>query len=169
MHFPVAFAKSLRRTFAAALAVSALTLASAHDAAVGDIRIEHPYATPSLAGVPTGAAYLVSILNDGKTPDKLLHAATPVSAGVEIHTMSVDAQGVMRMRQVDGIALAPKAVVTMKPGMGYHLMLVGLKRALKEGDSFPMTLEFERAGKVEVKVVVQAPKASADMADMHMH
>ena len=82
--------------------------------------------------------------------------------------MSVDAQGVMRMRQVDGIALAPKASVKMRPGMGYHLMLVGLKRPLKDGEAFPMTLEFERAGKVEVKVVVQAAPADAGMAAMPM-
>ncbi len=163
----------IARPVAAALAVAlsafATTLAGAHEASLGDIRIVHPYATPSLAGVPTGAAYLVSLDNVGKAGDTLMQATTPVCASVEFHTMSVDAQGVMRMRQVDGIALAPKASVKMNPGMGYHLMLVGLKRPLKDGESFPMTLRFERAGKVDVQVVVQAPHASADMAGMPMH
>jgi copper(I)-binding protein len=157
------------RVLAAAFASLAVGLAGAHGASVGEIRIDHPYATPSLAGVQTGAAYFVALENKGTTPDKLLSASTPVAASVEMHTMSVDAQGVMRMRQVAGIALAAKESVKMKPGMGYHLMLVGLKQPLKEGESFPMTLQFERAGKVDVKVVVQTPKASADMPDMHMH
>ena len=158
-----------------AFTAGALTLAAAHDAKVGDIHIDHPYATPSLAGVTTGAAYLVSLENNGRTPDKLVQATTTVCTSVEMHSMAVDAQGVMRMRQVDGIALAPNATVKMAPGSGYHLMLVGLNRPLKDGDSFPMTLQFEHAGKVEVKVVVQAAHASTDMpgmpgmADMHKH
>jgi len=62
----------------------------------------------------------------------------------------------MRMREIDGIALAPHAKIRMRPGNGMHLMLVGLKEPLKDGARFPMTLEFERAGKVEVTVNVQS-------------
>ncbi|HEX7435069.1 MAG TPA: copper chaperone PCu(A)C [Caldimonas sp.] len=165
MKFPVVVARSLVAMFAAVAVVAA----AAHDTTVGEIAIEHPYATPSLAGTTTGAAYFVALENTGAKPDKLVRASTPVAASVEMHTMSVDAQGVMRMREVDGIALAPKQSVRMRPGMGDHLMLVGLKRPLKEGETFAMTLQFERAGKVEVKVVVQTPRASAAMPDMHMH
>jgi copper(I)-binding protein len=82
--------------------------------------------------------------------------------------MAVDAQGVMRMREIDGIALAPKAKLQMRPGTGMHLMLVGLKEPLKEGATFPMTLQFEHAGTVEVKVVVQTPRAPG-AAEEHMH
>ena len=81
--------------------------------------------------------------------------------------MNVDAQGVMRMREVDGIALAPKAKVQMKPGAGLHLMLMGLEAPLKEDATFPMTLEFERAGKVEVKVIVGQPKPAGAAAAGH--
>jgi len=165
MKFPVVVARSLVAMFAAVAVVAA----AAHGSTVGEIAIEHPYATPSLAGTTTGAAYFVALENTGAQPDKLVRASTPVAASVEMHTMSVDAQGVMRMREVDGIALAPKQSVRMRPGMGGHLMLIGLKRPLKEGETFAMTLQFERAGKVEVKVVVQTPRASAAMPDMHMH
>ena len=165
MKFPVVVARSLVAMFAAVAVVAA----AAHGSTVGEIAIEHPYATPSLAGTTTGAAYFVALENTGAQPDKLVRASTPVAASVEMHTMSVDAQGVMRMREVDGIALAPKQSVRMRPGMGDHLMLIGLKRPLKEGETFAMTLQFERAGKVEVKVVVQTPRASAAMPDMHMH
>ena len=83
--------------------------------------------------------------------------------------MAVDAQGVMRMREIDGIALAPKAKLQMRPGSGTHLMLIGLKEPLKEGATFPMTLQFERAGTVEVNVVVQVPRARGASEPMHMH
>ena len=145
------------------------TPALAHGAQVGDIAIGHPYATPSIAGSPNGAAYLASIENKGAAADRLVRASSPMASRVEIHTMNVDAQGVMRMREIDGIALAPKAKVQMKPGMGLHLMLIGLKEPLKEDASFPMTLEFERAGKVEVKVIVGQPKPAGAAASGHMH
>ena len=158
----------LRAAIAATVCAVALG-AAAHGASVGDIAIGHPYATPSIPGTSNGAAYLASIENKGAVADRLVRASTPAAARVELHTMAVDAQGVMRMREVDGIALAPKAKVQMKPGSGLHLMLVGLKEPLKEDASFPMTLEFERAGKIEVKVIVGQPKPGGAMADGHMH
>jgi len=158
----------LRAAVAAALCAAAVAVA-AHGADVGDIAIGHPFATPSIPGMSNGAAYLASIENKGAVADRLVRASTPAAARVELHTMAVDAQGVMRMREVDGIALAPKAKVQMKPGAGLHLMLIGLKEPLKEDASFPMTLEFERAGKVEVKVVVGQPKPGGAPVEGHMH
>ncbi len=165
--FPDRFVRA-RRALPLALAVVA-ALAAAHGAKVGDIAIGHPYATPSLAGTSNGAAYLASIENKGAVADRLVRASTPAAASVEIHTMNLDAHGVMRMREIDGIALAPKAKVQMKPGAGLHLMLIGLKAPLKEDASFPMTLEFERAGKVEVKVIVGPPKPGGAEAGGHKH
>ncbi len=158
---------ALRHALAALLAAVSLP-ALAHDAKAGDIAIAHPFATPTIPGTTTGAAYFAALENTGTVADKLVRVGTPVAARVEIHAMSVDAQGVMRMREVDGIALAPKAVVRLRPGAGMHLMLIGLKAPLKEGASFPMTLEFEKAGRVEVEVKVEAPKAGA-AGEMHMH
>ena len=162
------FHAGLRTAVAAALC--AVTLgAAAHGANVGAIAIGHPYATPSIAGTSNGAAYLASIENKGAVADRLVRASTPAAARVEIHTMNVDAQGVMRMREIEGIALAPKEKVQMKPAAGLHLMLIGLKEPLKEDATFPMTLEFERAGKVEVKVIVGQPKPAGAAASGHMH
>jgi copper(I)-binding protein len=157
----------LRHAVVAALAAFSLGTAAAHGTSVGSIEITHPFATPSLPGATLGAAYFATLENTGAKPDKLVHAATPVAASVEMHAMSVDAQGVMRMREVDGIALGAKEAIKMRPGMGYHLMLVGLTKPLKEGDTFPMSLQFEHAGKVDVKVYVQTPRAQGGMADMH--
>ena len=143
--------------------------ALAHGVQVGDLKIDHPFATPSLPGTSNGAAYLKALENTGRSAERLVSATTPVADHVEIHTMAVDAKGVMRMREVDGIALAPNARVEMKPGAGMHLMLVGLKAPLKAGTSFPMTLRFERAGNVDVSVVVQAPKTGEAPMASHMH
>ena len=153
-----------------AIPLAALSaFAVAHDSSVGDIHIVHAFATPSLAGSSNGAAYFATLENTGDKSDRLLRASTPVAASVEMHTMGMDPQGVMRMREIDGIALAPKASIKMRPGMGFHLMLIGLRQPLKEGATFPMTLTFEHAGKVEVKVVVQTPRADAASGAMHMH
>jgi periplasmic copper chaperone A len=152
---------------AAAFAAFSINAAHAHGGKAGDIEIKHPYATPTPAGAVNGAAYIATLQNTGKQPDRLLRASSPVAARAEIHTMSMDSAGVMRMREAGEIALAPGTTIKMRPGDGYHVMLMGLKQPLKEGDSFPMTLEFERGGKTEVKVVVQVPKAGA-MAE-HKH
>lgn len=156
---------------AALLALAAIGAAHAHDGRAGDIEITHPFATPSREGVANGAAYIATLENTGKQADRLLRASTPVAQRTEVHTMAVDANGVMRMREVDAIVLAPGSPVKMRPGDGYHLMLMGLKQPLKEGDSFPLTLEFERGGKAEVKVIVQVPKLRAgDTGDAaHKH
>jgi len=144
------------------------TQAFGHGASAGDVNIGQPFATPSVPGARSGAAYIAKLENSGKQPDRLLRASTPVAARVEMHEMTLDAQGVMRMRETGAIVLAPKALIKMRPGMGTHLMLIDLKQPLKEGDTFPMTMEFERGGKVEVKVVVQVPKPRPGAAE-HKH
>lgn len=157
--------KSFRLLLAATL-FGAGAAAFAHGLQFGDVKIDHPYARPSLAGSSNGAAYLKLMENTGSQSDRLLSASTPIAERAELHTMSVDSGGVMRMREVPAIELAPKKPVAMQPGMGLHIMLMGLKQPLREGESFPMTLEFERAGKVDIKVVVQQPK---DAASGHQH
>ena len=137
----------------------------AHDFKAGAITIGHPYARATAAGQPTGGGYL-SLDNKGRD-DKLVSATAAVSASVELHSMSMEGD-VMRMRQVDGIALPTGKKVELKPG-GFHLMFVGLKAPLKAGDKFPMTLKFEKAGEVEVTVNVEAPKAVSDAPAEHKH
>jgi copper(I)-binding protein len=159
-----------RAAGAALFALFSATGVCAHGGHAGDVEITHPYATPTPPGAVNGAAYVVTLENTGKQPDKLLRISTPIAERAEIHTMAVDAGGVMRMREVSGIDLAPGASVKMRQGDGYHFMLIGLKHPLKEGDSFPLTMEFEHGGKTEVKVVVQVPKARAGaMGEMDEH
>lgn len=138
------------------LFVAALTstgLATAHEFEVGDLRIDHPYARPTIANLRNGTAYL-TLENKGKSADKLVGLSSPVAQNVEMHTMSME-NGVMKMREVPSIELKPGEKVTMRPGDGYHLMLMDLTQPLKAGDKFPMTLSFEKAGKKEVSVWVE--------------
>ena len=160
----------LRRAFGVACIAVLATTTYAHGGRAGDIEITHPYATPTPAGATNGAAYVATLENTGKQPDRLLRISTPIAQRAEIHTMAVDAGGVMRMREAAAMDLAPGVPVKMRPGDGYHFMLIGLKQPLKEGDSFPLTMEFERGGKTEVKVVVQVPKGhGAGMEGMAGH
>ena len=151
--------KTLRFVFAAAAMASATLIASAHGYKVGAIAIGHPYARATVPGQPSGGAYL-RLENTG-ADDKLVSIKAQVSQSVELHTSSMDGD-VMRMRQVDAIDVPANKAVVLAPG-GMHIMLVGLKAPLKEGDRFPMTLKFEKAGEVVVDVVVQAvsPEAPA--------
>ena len=156
--------------------VSALVLgavlslnALAHDYRAGDVRVGHPCATPSLSGASSGAAYIAPLENTGAQSDRLLRASTPVAGMVELHGMSVDAGGVMRMRALDDVAVAHGTPIKMRPGQEMHFMLMDLKQPLREGDAFPMTMEFERGGKVDVKVVVQVPKAKPGEAAVAAH
>jgi copper(I)-binding protein len=154
---------------AAALATAlALAPVHAHDFKLGPLRIDHPYATPTPAGAANGAAYLRGIRNTGDQPDRLVGASTPAARTVEIHRSVVDAQNVMRMRAIEGIDLPPKAELRLRHGGEHHLMLIGLKQPLKDGDRFPMTLRFEKAGEREVMVWVQTPRGAAG-AHQHKH
>lgn len=148
-----------------ALATAAFALASAFAAAhgfqAGDLHVRHPFATPTPPGARIGAAYFAALENQGAQADRLLRASTPVAARVELHSGDIGADGVMRMREKDSIDVPAKATVKLRPGGGDHLMLMELKQPLVAGDRFPMTLEFERAGKVEVEVVVEVPKGGA--------
>ncbi|HTN65183.1 MAG TPA: copper chaperone PCu(A)C [Burkholderiaceae bacterium] len=149
----------------ALLAFSAAVSAQNYQA--GTLHVDHPYARATVPGQPSGAAYM-TLENRGKDGDRLLAAASPVAQKTEIHTMSMDGN-VMKMRQVAGIDLAPASKVVMKPGDGYHIMLLGLKQQLKAGDTLPLTLTFEKAGKLEVSVPVQEVKRAPMMHGSQQH
>lgn len=115
------------------------------------LAVEKAWARASAGAAANGGAYL-TVVNGGKEADRLLAAEAAVSKRVEIHTHLND-NGVMRMRQVEGIDLAAGEIVTMKPG-GYHIMLIRLEKPLRTGEKFPLTLVFEKAGKKTVEVTV---------------
>jgi len=140
----------------------------AHGFRAGDLRIDHPYATPSRPGVQTGAVYFRGIENRGRVADRLLSASSPVANSVEIHHMHMDGD-IMRMRAVESLELPPRSEVRMRHNTsnGYHLMLQGLHQPLKDGDRFTLTLRFEHAGERSVQVWVQTPRAGASSHSHH--
>jgi copper(I)-binding protein len=151
------------------MAASLFSNAWAHGVKAGDLAIDHPYATPTRPGLTTGAVYFRAIKNNGTEPDRLLSARSPAAATVELHRMEMEGD-VMRMRAVSAIELPAKTEVRLRHGTanGHHLMLQGLKAPLKDGDRFPVTLTFQRAGEREVVVWVQTPRAATgDAAHAH--
>ena len=140
-----------------AMALSSLP-ALAGDYKLKDLVIDHPYARATPPGATTGGAY-VTVENKGATPDKLLAASTPAAKFVEIHQMSMNG-GMMTMRAVQGIEIKAGARIELKPG-GYHLMLLDLKKPLRTGAKIPLTLVFEKAGKLEVSAWVEDMTAEA--------
>lgn len=133
--------------------------ASAHDYKLGTLHIVHPWARATPKGATVGGGYM-KITNNGTMPDRLIGGASPVAGRFEIHEMSVDDKGVMRMRMLkDGLEIKPGQTVELKPG-SFHVMLVDLKQPLHEKDRVKGTLIFEKAGTVEVEYAVVAVGAS---------
>jgi copper(I)-binding protein len=155
---------------AAALGLVALS-AQAADVTVGPLKISAAWARATPKGASVGGGY-VTIANNGTASDRLIGGTTAVSERFEIHEMKME-DGVMKMRPVArGIEIKPGETVKLEPG-GYHVMLVGLKKPLTQGEHFAATLEFEKAGKVDVDFVVEGIGAThgggaPGMGGMHM-
>ena len=147
-------------------------LASADDVTAGDLVVTQAWSRATPGGAKVGGGYL-TIENKGSAPDRLVGVASEASAKAEIHEMTMKG-GVMTMRAVDGgLTIEPGKTVKLAPG-GYHLMLTELKSSLKQGDKLPVTLEFEKAGKVKVMLDVlgvgaQGPTPTMDMKKAPEH
>jgi len=164
----------MRRTLLRTAAMAGLALCfqavtagslSAHDYTAGDLRIGHPWTRATGERSPTAAGYL-TIRNTGTTPDRLVAVETPRASRAEIHEMTMT-DGVMRMRAMaGGIPLPPGQEVRLAPG-GLHLMLIGPQGAFVQGSMVPVTLVFERAGRVQVELAVQGAGARDAGAGQH--
>ncbi|TRX73895.1 copper chaperone PCu(A)C [Pseudomonas mangiferae] len=160
----------MRKTLLTLAAVFGLSAAAlAHEYQAGALHIDHPWARAMPAVAPTAAAYLV-VHNHGEQADRLLGADTPRADKVEIHR-HVHQNGLMKMEAVDGgVEIPAGGELKVTPG-DYHLMLFGLKQPLEDGQRFPMTLHFQKAGDVTVDIAVQkdapAPAAPADSGHAH--
>lgn len=147
-----------RFALVAALTAALLSPAMAADYTVGSLKISQPWSRATPKGAAVGGGYM-TITNTGTTPDRLIGGVTGISSSFEVHEMSMDG-GVMKMRMLaNGLEIKPGETVTLKPG-GYHVMFMGLKDQLKQGDTFKGTLQFEKAGKVEVEYKVEAIAAT---------
>ena len=122
------------------------------------VQVDHPWARPSTSQI--GAVYM-TIANRGPVDDRLLSAETPVAGQAQLNT-EINDKGIIKMRAVPAIDLKPGGQTMLKPG-GLHLMWVGLKQPLKLGDSFPLTLTLEKAGKLDITVTVEKSAAMGGM------
>src|ERR1044072_2841499 len=138
--------KALALAFAVALSATA---AQAHSHKLKTLEIVHPWCIET-EDTTKPVVISMTIRNAGSKPDKLLRASASSAAKTELRAgVPPDAEGGV-------IAAIPvgRGEVNLKRG-GPHILLTGVKKPLGAYDSFLMTLTFERAGKVEVEVMVE--------------
>jgi len=123
---------------------------------VGDLSIEHAWSRATIGADRPGVFY-VEVTNAGTTDDALIGIVTP-AAGMPMLHETVVKDGIASMPHAMSIPVPAGQTVQLAPG-GYHGMLMGLTTALNEGDSFPVTLKFEKAGEVTVNVDVLSLRA----------
>lgn len=146
------------------LAIAAITGSLSHaNAAASALSVTvgamHTYDAWARINPVTGrpsSAYM-TLHNSGTKPDALISATTPLAGRVELHQHQMD-KGMMRMRKVDAIAIAPQSRTTLAPS-GYHLMMFDLKSQPKPGTRMPVTLRFKSGIKLTLDMVAQAVTA----------
>ncbi len=133
-----------------------LTLGTQLAAAASGLWVETPWARASLGGVKNAIVY-GALVNDGPGAVRLVGGSTPVADHVEFHIHAMNGS-VMTMRQLDSVDLKAGETAQLKPG-GLHIMLIDLKRPLKEGESFPLTLTLDGGASIAVEVKVLGASA----------
>ena len=150
---------SSRLAYAVLVATLLTAPARAQEVRAGDLVITQPWSRATPGGAKVAGGYL-TIENKGSTSDRLIGGSADVAARVEVHEMATD-NGVMTMRPLDsGLTIEPGKSVKLAPG-GIHLMMFDLRSPLKKGDKLPVTLEFEKAGKVKISFDIQGVGAQA--------
>jgi len=143
--------------------------AAAETFTVGSIEIANAWTRATPKGAPVGGAYL-TITNKGTEADRLVNISMPVANLAEIHQMAMD-KGVMTMRPVQGgLEIKPGQTVVLSPG-SFHIMMTGLKQPMAQGERVKATLDFAKAGKLDVELLVesmgaQGPSGTAPAAGM---
>lgn len=132
------------------LAVAAIALLSS--CALAQVKVSDQWIRATVPQQGSSGAYFS--VRSAKAA-RLVEVRTPVAEHAELHTMTMDGQ-TMRMAKVDSIALPANKAVDLGPG-GYHVMLFGLKRQLKDGETVPLTLVLEGADGKRSEVNVNMP------------
>lgn len=131
-------------------ALLAATPYAAADGRVSEIEIERPWARATPTAARNGVAYM-TIHNRGSEADQLVSVETPVAKSASVHE-TVRHDGMMTMRPVARLTIGPGRSAVLEPG-GLHIMLMGLRAPLEKGQTFPLTLQFERAGAIELQLI----------------
>ena len=124
-------------------------------AAQAGVEITGAWARATAPGQTVGAAFMTLNSSDNAS---LESASSPVAKSVQIHRMSMD-NGVMKMRMLDSLPLPAGKSVKLDPD-GLHLMLLGLKKPLKEGDNIEISLTLkDKLGKQTIQKISFTVKA----------
>jgi periplasmic copper chaperone A len=99
------------------------------------------------------AVYL-TLTNPRREDDKLVTARTDVAARTEFHRLKINDQGVLVMQPIENVLLPAAGKVELKPG-SRHIMLYDLTKELRTGDTFNLTLVYEKGGEETVEVLVR--------------
>jgi copper(I)-binding protein len=139
----------------------------AHTEKSEHVTISHPWSRATAPSQKVGAVFM-TITTNANVADRLIGAQSPDAERAQIHGHMMDGD-VMRMRPVDGVTIPAEGEAVLEPG-SFHIMLIGLKAPLFEETVIPLTLEFEKAGIVEIEAVIEAAgaRAASSAADAKM-
>ena len=163
----MSFHFSLKATLVA-LALTIVPALAADPIKVGALEITGPFTRATLPGAQVGAGFM-TITNTGSDADRLVSGVSAASKTVQIHEMAV-VDGVMKMQELkDGLEIPAGGSVELKPG-GYHVMFIDITAPFVEGSTVTVTLNFAKAGSVDVPLTVEAAdaKTMGDMGNMDM-
>lgn len=120
----------------------------------GSLTVVHAWSRATAPSQKTGGVFL-RIENAGGEPDRLIGVETEIADTASLHAMIRDGD-VMKMRPLEsGVEVPANGHVVLAPG-GRHVMLIGLREQLIKASTVPLTLIFERAGRLEIEAVVEA-------------
>ncbi|MFD1882241.1 copper chaperone PCu(A)C [Paracoccus pacificus] len=159
-----------RMLFIAACAALTPMAALAHDG----LKIDDPYARVTGAKATSGAAFM-NIENHKSVACTLSGVSTDVAERAELHTSTTDANGVTKMVKIEnGIEIPANGAHPLTRG-GDHLMLMGLKKPLADGDKFAVSFDFGECGKLDAEIPVDSARkpdagaAGGEKVDHQMH
>jgi len=139
------------------------TCAMATDYKIGSLEIIAPWSRASPKGASTAIGYM-TIKNNGATPDRLIGGSADFADALQLHSMTMEGD-VSKMRELKSVDIDPNQTIEFKPG-GSHVMFVGLKHSLSQGEHAKGTLIFEHAGTVQIEYDVQGIGAQSGPQQM---
>ena len=116
------------------------------------IVVQGAFARASIGLAKNGVVFM-SIYNRSDKSDQLLRIQTDIAKNSSLHS-HLNNNGIMKMRRVARIFIPRNSNIELKPG-GVHIMLMGLKKPLTEGNQFNLTLIFKNTGKLTVTVKIK--------------
>ncbi len=133
-------------------------MAHAHGVKTKTIEIVHPWTYETAGDPEPSAPVFLKIKNRGRQSDRLLGAVTTRATAVELRGAPQPGSGATK--RVAAIEIKAGEAVELSPS-GYALQLSGVTKPFPPYDSFTMTLTFERAGKIDVEVLVEERSGAA--------